>query len=317
MIRMLKNVSLLAPAKINLGLKLVNKRDDGFHNIASIFSTVNLYDELSVSLTENGLPLKKNTCKILCKSELQTDFFLPEENTFTKAYKAFCVLTGIDEGVSVHLTKRIPCGGGLGGGSSDASSFIQSLNLLFSTQLSETSQMELAGLVGSDCYFFTKALCSKKENPYEKFSAFVSGRGEKVSEISSRNDFFTLLLLPGVSVSTKIAYNLVDKFYSFDSTFTATNSAADESAAKSGFLKNIYKMPVKDWKQLGLVNDFTKPVADTYPQIKEALCAMKNAGADFIDMSGSGSTIYGIFENRSKAENARISLMKDWQVVLV
>ncbi len=314
---MLENVSLLAPAKINLGLKLGKKRSDGFHSIASIFSTVNLFDELSVSLTENGFPVKKNTCRILCKSELQTEFILPEENTFTKAYKAFCVLTGIDEGVSVLLKKRIPSGGGLGGGSSDASSFIQSLNLLFCTQLSESSQMKLAGLVGSDCYFFTKALCSGKESPKEKYLAFVTGRGENVSEISSRNDFFVLLLFSGVSVSTKIAYNLADKFYSFNSVSIADVSAANDLADKSEFFKNIYKMPVKNWKQLGLVNDFTKPVADAYPKIKEALCAMESAGADFVDMSGSGSTIYGIFEDRNDAENARNFLMKDWQVVLV
>lgn len=313
---MLENVKTFALAKINLGLKVKKARSDGFHNIASIFSTVNLRDEITVSLTdENNHQIPDECCKVDCKSEIQENFVLPNENTFSKAYKAFCVLTGNKKGVYVKLKKRIPVGGGLGGGSSDASSFIQSLNLLFGTQLAESAQMEIAGKVGSDCFFFTKSFFDSKTED-GSYAAFVEGRGEKVSKIEMRNDYFVLLLMPEVSVSTKIAYDLVDKYYSLNKSVSKEIFNKNNLADKEMF-ENIYKMPIKDWKRFGLSNDFTNPIIENYPKIKAALNAMLSLGADFVDMSGSGSTIYGIFENQEKAITAKKLLESNWKVILV
>ncbi len=316
---MLETVKMFAFAKINLGLKVKKARSDGFHNIASIFSTVNLRDEITVSLTdENSHQIPDECCKVDCKSEIQENFVLPNENTLTKAYKAFCVLTDNKKGVYVKLKKRIPVGGGLGGGSSDASSFIQSLNLLFSTQLDESAQMKIAENVGSDCFFFTKSFfdSNTKDGSYV---AFVEGRGEKVSRIEMRNDYFVLLLIPEVSVFTKIGYDLVDKYYSLNKN---KSSISKEKIDKTNledkeFFENIYKMPIKDWKKFGLTNDFTNPIIENYPKIKAALNAMLMVGADFVDMSGSGSTIYGIFENQKKAVAAKKLLESNWKVILV
>jgi len=159
--------TVLAPAKINLGLKVYPRREDGFHNIESIFLTVPLYDELKVSLTDTD-----DTCVVKCK-EMQ----LPAENTVTQAYKAFCVLTGIHKGVSVEIKKRIPAGGGLGGGSSDSSSFLKSIDTLLGTNLSESDLLDISGKVGSDVFFFTKALCSGYDASVDSYSALVKGRG--------------------------------------------------------------------------------------------------------------------------------------------
>ena len=127
--------TVLAPAKINLGLEIFPKRADGYHGLHSIFTTVGLFDEICVSKTD-----KKNTCIVE-----SFGMELPEQNTITAAYKAFCVLTGIDSGVHVSIKKRIPAGGGLGGGSSDASSFIQSVNNLFKAGLGIDSRSAIAG----------------------------------------------------------------------------------------------------------------------------------------------------------------------------
>lgn len=314
---MLETVTTFALAKINLGLKVKKARSDGFHNIASIFSTVNLRDELTVSLTdENNHQIPNECCKVDCKSEIQENFVLPNENTLTKAYKAFCVLTDNKKGVYVKLKKRIPVGGGLGGGSSDASSFIQSLNLLFGTQLAESAQMKIAEKVGSDCFFFTKSLFESKSKD-DSYVAFVEGRGEKVSRIEMRNDYFVLLLIPKVSVSTKKAYDLVDKYYSLNKSFLSKDQIDKKNFTDKELFENIYKKPIKDWKKLGLSNDFTNPIIENYPKIKDAFNAMLLAGADFVDISGSGSTIYGIFENQKKVITAKKILESNWKVILV
>jgi len=265
------------------------QRKDGFHNLVSVFTTVSLTDEITVSLTKN-----KNTCLVEC-NEME----LPFENTFTKAYKAFCVLTGADCGCRVKVTKRIPSGGGLGGGSSDSSTFIKSIDSLLGTNLSDQEFISIAGQVGSDCYFFTHSLLSKKNS--NNFTAVVTGRGEEVRQIASRNDYFVLLVFPKVSVSTKEAYSLVDE------------DMKDKNILTGEELERIYAEPIGKWS---FVNDFTSPVCKRFPIIGEALADINRTGAFFADMSGSGSTVYGIFETKEDAVAAKETLSKKWNVTL-
>ncbi len=295
---MLGSITVLAPAKINLGLKVFPRRADGYHDIQSVFTTVNLFDTLTVSVTEEKLK-----CEVIC---LQMK--LPEENTFTASYKAFCVLTGIQEGVRVEVQKRIPAGGGLGGGSSDASSFIQSLDCLFGTHLSDDDLAFLAGKVGSDVFFFTHALAAdgkKRFSVYEPYAAVVEGRGEIVKQIDARNDFCVLLVFPGVSVSTKDAYSLVDQWYIKNKIHCGSCEAFE--------LEKIYRKDVKDWT---FVNDFTSPVCSEYSSVAEALAFLNNASAAFADMSGSGSTVFGVFKNRNDALEAQKKLNGKFQSVI-
>ena len=293
---MCKSITAFAPAKINIGLKVFPKRQDCYHDIKSIFTVVNLRDELTVSLSGQN-----NSCIVECDN-----FALPKENTFTKAYKAFCVLTGNDRGVHVKVDKKIPAGGGLGGGSSDSSSFLKSIDILLDTHLSDSTLNEISGQVGSDVYFFTNA---QRAVEYEeqllgkRFAALVEGRGDQVSPMEARNDFSVLLVFPGESVSTPLAYSLVDEFY-----------GKKLKGEKNENLEQVYKKPVKDWS---FKNDFTVPVISQFPKIKTALESLKFAGADFVDMSGSGSTVFGIFEDRNRALFAKKKLDEDWQTELV
>ena len=287
------SITVLAPAKINLGLEIFPKRADGYHELHSIFTTVGLFDEICVSKTD-----KKNTCIVE-----SFGMELPEQNTITAAYKAFCVLTGIDSGVLVEVDKKIPAGGGLGGGSSDASSFIQSLNSLFKAQLSDSDLLSLAGQVGSDVFFFTSALNAdngRRFGFYSPYCAVVGGRGEIIHEIEARNDFSVLLVMPGVEVSTKEAYCLVD-------------NAMNGNVKPFDNMEVTYRKNVADWN---FVNDFTIPVCESYAAVGNALSEIRKCGVDFADMSGSGSTVFGVFEDRKKALAARDCLEKKFRCFL-
>ena len=142
---MLSEVCISSLAKINIGLKVLPKRDDGFHNIESIFQTVDIADELKVSLSDGNA-----RCKVSCDS-----LRLPTENTITMAYNAFCTVTGMElPSVNVELTKRIPSGGGLGGGSSNAAALVRALQIITDITLSSEQLDKIAARVGSDVYFF-------------------------------------------------------------------------------------------------------------------------------------------------------------------
>ena len=290
--RMLHRVQTVAPAKINLGLEVFPRRADGYHDIAGIFTTVAVADRLTVCRS-----LKKG-CSVSCPGMV-----LPPDNTIVRAYKAFCVLTGISEGVDVHLEKHIPAGGGLGGGSSDASSFIQSIDALFGTGLTAADKCALAAEVGSDVFFFTHALLS--DCCGGRFAALVHGRGEHVVPVPARTDYTVLLVFPSAGVSTPEAYRLLDGRQAVRTErfpYTEAHPLVAE-----------YRKPGAEWR---FCNDFTGPVGSRYPEIQRALAAVRAAGADFTDMSGSGSTVYGIFVDPELARRAQQKLAGDWRAVL-
>ncbi|MBQ9539063.1 MAG: 4-(cytidine 5'-diphospho)-2-C-methyl-D-erythritol kinase [Treponema sp.] len=262
-----------APAKINVGLSVFPRRADGYHDIEGIFTTVSLHDSLSLGFFDG-----EGECLVDCPS-----MELPKENTFTAAYKAFCVLTGIKSSVRVTVDKRIPSGGGLGGGSSDAASFIQSVDRLFNTRLLPSQLYALALSVGSDVPFFMHALLEAGEG--KPYAAYVSGRGELVERLPARGDFEVSLALPGIQVSTREAYCWLDE--AADRGELGHNSFSGRDAWKAEWEKDI-----REWS---FVNDFTVPVARRHGKISRVIDEMKESGAAFADMSGSGSTVFGVF----------------------
>lgn len=279
--------SVMAPAKINLGLKVLPERQDGYHGIESIFSTVSLCDEIQIRLTA-----EKNICTVKCDR-----IELPEKNTVSSSYEAFRQVCGMDlPGVDVLIKKRIPSGGGLGGGSSDGASFLKTFNKVCSMNLSFDQLRGIAAMVGSDVFFFLDC------NESGEGCAVVTGRGEVVKPISRRNDLYYLMIFPGVHSSTKEAYALVDELY--------------ESGRKLEYpslneLESIYNGPVKNWN---FVNTFTSVISKKYPKIEHAILELKNNGALYTDMSGSGSTVFGVFESKNDAENAKNALSGSWEV---
>ncbi len=276
---MLGEVRVFAPAKINLNLKVLPKRADGFHDIQSIFQAVALYDELSVRLEDGN-----NKCTVICQ-----EMSLPEQNTITAAYDAFCALTGFNQSVRVNLTKKIPSGGGLGGGSSDAASFVKALAQLAKTDISMQMSDEIAARVGSDVFFFLHCVHQRCEHPG---CALVSGRGEVVKPIVPRKDINVLLVFPDVHSSTKEAYALVDEAMENGETIVCPDFTELEAE---------YRKPIENWR---FANSFTGPISRKYSAIAEALEAVRSCGASFCDMSGSGAVVFGIFGTAGAAETA-------------
>ena len=281
-------ISGCAYAKVNFGLRVLPGRSDGFHGIESIFQTVDLYDELTLTTTsEKG-------CFVHC-----SDMELPENNTLTKAYNAFCKVVNCEvPGVRIELKKGIPSGGGLGGGSSDAATLTRMLEELCGVRLSDSELDNIAAETGSDVFFFMH--CDEKG----RGCALVSGRGEVVKKIHGREDLFLVLLFPKVSSSTKEAYALVD-----------------EALARGKFLVSpefdelelVYRKPPENWT---FINTFTPVISAKYKDIGRAIEALRALNCDYAEMSGSGSTVFGIFSSRQEAESAVKELTGSWNCKL-
>lgn len=284
---MLCEISIRCNAKVNLGLKVLPKRSDGYHNIESIFQTVPLSDELNVALLED----EKENCVVECEG-----MELPENNTIVAASKVFNDLTGNKNSVRVVLKKKIPFGGGLGGGSSDAASFLKALCELKKVPLTEKLADFVAEKVGSDVFFFLHCFLQGKGEG----AAVVTGRGEIVKPIELRRDLHFVLLFPDVHSSTKEAYGLVDK----DLSAGVEVKNPDRSVMEKMYGENPEKWTFK--------NSFSEPLMKNYPEIKDALSDINALKPCFSDMSGSGSTVFGVFKTLDEAKNAFGVLNKNW-----
>ena len=283
-----REISGWAYAKVNFGLRVLPGRVDGFHGIESIFQTVDLYDELTLTtIDEKG-------CVVHC-----SDMELPENNTLTKAYNAFCKLVSCEvPGVRVELKKGIPSGGGLGGGSSDAATLTRMLERLCNVRLSDSELDNIAAETGSDVFFFMH--CDDKG----RGCALVSGRGEVVKKIHGRDDLFLVLIFPEVSSSTKEAYALVDEALACGNVLISPEF--DE-------LELVYRRPPENWT---FINTFTPVISAKYKDIGRAIEALRALGCEYAEMSGSGSTVFGIFSSRQEAESAVKELTGSWNCKL-
>lgn len=283
------DVIVNAPAKVNIGLKVLRRRADGFHNIESIFQTIDFCDELRVRR------IPRRECVVSC-----AQMRLPLENTLTKTYSAFLAQTGIDFGVEIGLNKVLPAGGGLGGGSSDGAALLQGLSLLSGIPLTGELADSVAGKVGSDVFFFLHCGFFEKG----RGCALVSGRGEVVEAIEPRSDLSFVLIFPGIQSSTKEAYSLVDE---------AHESGREVLCPDFLELKRFYYGFLGAWK---FANSFTPVLVDKYPVIGEAIRDILECGADWAEMSGSGSTVFGVFESESAARRALEICRRKWDCVL-
>lgn len=252
-------------AKINLGLRITGKRQDGYHDIETLFYPVSFSDALEfvISADQNGKD-------ILTTSGINTGCG-PEENI---VYKAIVKLREKHEfpSLKIHLHKIIPAGAGLGGGSSDAAAVLKAVVKKFNLTLDGEDMKALALELGSDCPFFIDSI-----------PAFASGRGEILTLVNPvLKDYYILLANPGVGINTGEAYqNCIPQI-------------------PSTSLQQLAEYPVETWKKF-IINDFEAFAFKKYPLIEEIKNEMYSAGAVFSLMSGSGSSVYGIFMEEPKA----------------
>lgn len=257
-------------AKINLGLNIVAKRPDGYHDLETVFYPIPLTDALEVKTMHVKYPIKKN-CDI-CVTGAQIDGD-PDNNLVVKAYNLMTEEYDIPR-VHIHLHKQIPMQAGLGGGSSDAAFMIRLIDERFRLNMGISRMERMSAKLGADCPFFITA------EP-----AFATGIGDVLMPIGSDEDcknyldgYWIALVKPPVEVSTKEAYAGV----------------SPKKPAKC--CREIVLQPVETWKD-ELVNDFEESVFAKYPQLAEIKAALYNNGALYASMSGSGSCIYGIFKD--------------------
>lgn len=255
----IKNTSLLSfpNCKINLGLHVINKRTDGYHNLETIFFPIGKQDALEI-ITADHLSFKTSGLAIGGKAE---------DNLCVKAYQLLKEHFPKLPAVSIHLHKTIPMGAGLGGGSADGAFMLTLLNNKYKLELTEQQLITFALLLGSDCPFFI-----------QNKPCFAEGRGEMLTPININLEAYSICIVnPGIHISTKEAFEkLVPK----------------QPQKK---IREIIQQPVNTWKD-ELVNDFEQPVFELFPSISEIKSKLYAAGAVYASMTGSGSTVFALFE---------------------
>lgn len=271
-----EKLTLPAFAKINLGLRVLGRRPDGYHEISTLFQTVTLHDTLTFE-TRRGRSLE-----LSC-----TDPSIPtdETNLVLRAAEALRERFGVGRGARVRLEKLIPAGGGLGGGSSDAAVTLAALAALWGVETDERELAEIGARLGADVPFFLTG-----------GTAAGTGTGTDIRPLADAPKMHLCVVAPGVHVSTAEAYRALGA-HALTKADTAANLPV--SRAEAEFSDSLCGV----WS-----NDFEAVVVRLHPEIGRAREALKGAGALRVMLSGSGSSVFGVFESEAAAGRARRAL---------
>ena len=297
-------LSLKAPAKINWILRVGSKRDDGYHEIQSLIQKVSLYDELSFALSER----------------VTLDTEAPVSTGENLVYRAAILLKeayGVESGASITLKKNIPIGAGLGGGSSDAAAALIGLNELWSLGLTVIQLSKTGAKLGSDVPFFL----------FDSMS-YVSGRGEKVSARSAVRPVDILLVNPLLKVSTTWVYErFAAQSVSIDKGTNDTESLrpgsnpseltkkAEKVNNIEHFIRNIERAELLEIAD-SVSNDLESVTIKSFPVVAEIKEKLVRQGAVVSLMSGSGPTVFAVFESQEKAQEASRYFSDCWTAVV-
>lgn len=256
--------------KINLGLTILQKREDGFHDIETIFYPVSLYDIIEILPSENSTsPFHLTTSGL----NIDTDEL---NNLCYRAYNLLLTDFPSIPSINMHLYKVIPPGAGLGGGSADGASTLKLLDKQFNLGLTHEQLKGYALLLGSDCPFF---IMNKP--------CYARGRGELMEEVTLDLSVYNILLVnPGIHINTGDAFAAWGE-----------KRRVDDKNTNQIPLKEIIKKPVSCWKE-EMKNDFEEHAFGKYSVLKQIKNTLYEKGALYAGMSGSGSTLYGIFEKK-------------------
>jgi len=263
------HITCKAPAKVNLYLEIAGKRDDGYHDIITIMQMVSLFDVISIR------SLKRTT-----EFDIKGNFPFPEsENTIWNAHNIFQKRTGLKLGLEVSVQKNIPFGAGLGGGSSDAASMLCCLNLLLEKPLHEDDLRGIGLEVGSDVPFFIGSA-----------AALVTGRGENVAPLRSRSDFKIVLVYPGFPIVTGKAYEWYDNANDYNSERLSNPHLSMKDSKELSTQYETVDVPSWNFK-----NSLEGVIFHKFPELNEIRSFFREMGAVHCGVSGSGSTILGVF----------------------
>jgi len=274
---LISKVSEKSFAKLNLALDIISRLENGYHELSMIMQSIELCDFVAIERREDG------EIQISCDKD-----FIPinEQNIAFKAANAFMTEFGEPFGISIDIQKNIPAGGGLAGGSSNAASVLIGLNKLANFPFDNETLMRIGKTVGADVPFCIAAQLAKGE-----FCALATGIGEKLTQIENKIDVTYVLVKPKFSISTKWAFENVD--------ISKMSKHPNIDAVIEGLNTDDVDMISKN-----MANVLERVVAARYPLIEKLKNDMRNFGCKFCLMSGSGSTVFGAFDNQRKAFKA-------------
>jgi len=263
-----------APAKVNLVLRVLDRRSDGYHNVWSLMQAVGLEDELRIRRRPDveGVVLRCDD------PQLPTD----ASNLVHRAATRVLQAAGRQGGVEVHISKRIPIGGGLGGGSSDAAATIAALNRLLDLQWSGSEMARVGAGLGSDVPFFFHAP-----------TAIVRGRGEDVVPFRLSGRRWIVLVNPGFPIATQWAYERLSRMRSGAPPLSPELTALTQGGI--GTWEDV--IPI-------MVNDFEEALRPTHPALAEIKQTLLDSGAEAALLSGSGATVFGVFRQEESATHS-------------
>ncbi len=283
---LMEEAKITAFAKINIGLKIFDRRESGYHDIESLFQNVDIADTLRIRPNNLG--------KIVIEGDIGC---APEQSTIYRAAKHFSMefedkspITG----VTIKIEKGIPSGAGLGGAGADAAATLFGMNELFEKKLSRAELAGIGSRVASDVAFFLYG-----------GAAIVRGRGEYVSPIEPRTDYGLVILQPNWASSTPEAYAALDTYRAI----RGIGHACTSEDAVHGYsinlpndqLEKIYRSPIQKW---GFENDFLPVLAEKKKQYSEMLSLLQETRAAYVNLTGSGSCVFGVFDNAEAAQTA-------------
>jgi 4-diphosphocytidyl-2-C-methyl-D-erythritol kinase len=269
-------LKLHAPAKINLFLRILAQEKSGFHQLETLFASLDFGDTITLERASSGVSLETDGLPM----------GLPEENLACRAAKGFLQEGGVGEGVKIHLEKRVPLAAGLGGGSSDAGAILRGLQLLFPGALGEERLLQLAGTLGSDVPFFLSP------SPL----ALAWGRGERLLPLPPLPPAPVLLALPPVEVRTPDAFGIL---------------ARERGKAEPRHSTRILSLEaLSSWERVGLLaeNDFEDLVLREHALLGRIRGALRDSGPLFTLLSGSGAALFGLYGDEKTATLARADL---------
>jgi 4-diphosphocytidyl-2-C-methyl-D-erythritol kinase len=284
-----ESMTLRAPAKINLGLRLLGVREDGYHTLESVFAPIEIWDELELEISPGEL-------RIDLEIEPSPGEELPAalsavtagpDNLVVRAALAFARETGLKAGIRLRLRKQIPAGAGLGGGSSDAAAVLLGLASVFDGELADEALHALGLSLGADVPFFL--------NPAP---ALVCGIGEKIESLAGLPAFDLVVVNPGISLATAEVYRAADALRSAltesepGSTMRAISRLRGETGDMARALGDL------------LINDLEPAARRLCPPVARLVGRLRETGAIGVSMSGSGATVFGVFESGGRASRA-------------
>jgi 4-diphosphocytidyl-2-C-methyl-D-erythritol kinase len=277
----LSDITVFAPAKVNVILRILDRRSDGFHNLWSVMQTVALDDEVQIRLRSD-----RQDIQLRCDA---TDLATDQSNLVYRAAAAVLARAQQSIGLDIELRKRIPMGAGLGGGSSDAAATIIGLNGLLQLKWSPAQMAEVGQLLGSDVSFFLFAP-----------AACVTGRGETVRPVVVEGARWVVLVNPGFGVNTKWAYQELA---------AARTSVRPLSYAQ----QELDRQSRMDWAQLiaAAENDFEAPVFAAHGTLREIKQRLQAHGAEIALLSGSGATVFGVFADEAGARRSHAQFVSE------